>query len=77
MSLPDPTPALWAPNLRRTLTRFLARMDRRKARRQGLAWFLQAEAQWQQDYTAWWMEHGWHEGADNPATALYKLRARR
>lgn len=76
-TFPDPQPALWAPRLRRTLTRFFASADRRKARRQARVWLALVEADWHREYSTWWMDYGWREGADNPDTALFKLRASR
>lgn len=77
MTFPDPTPALAAPRLRAWLTGVFAWADRRKARRLTQAWLIQQDAAWRQQYIAWWMEHGWQQGADSPDVAFVKLQAAR
>ena len=74
-NLPPPSPALWAPRLRRLLAMFLAAQDRRLARKLSRRWIEQQDERWRQSYTAWWCEHGWQQGADPPDLAARKLRS--
>jgi hypothetical protein len=78
ITLPPPTgPALAAPRTRALLTRFWAWADRRKARHLSRVWLDAADARWRTEYTAWWNDHGWLNGADNPDLAYAKIQAGR
>lgn len=70
--LPPPKPVLWAPQSRRWLMRALERMDRRKAAKMAEQGASVLEAFWLRDYTEWWDEHGWLQGAPTPEQARHR-----
>ena len=74
--LPPPI-ALWAPRLRRWLTRFLSYMDRRTARRLADSHQTYLDHAWRTAYTEWWNDHGWLEGAPTPEQAWQWLHTHR
>lgn len=76
-TLPPPSPPLAWPRLRAWLATYFAWCDRRKTRILNRAWLEQQDGAWRQQYIAWWMEHGWQQGADTPDVAWLKMRASR
>lgn len=76
--LPPPLPALWAPKTRHGLMKALGWLDRRKASHGRLQTALKADAQWREDYLAWFIAYGWQQGAAHPADAWAQvIRSRR
>lgn len=74
---PLPPPIVWAPRLRRCVQRGFLRMDRREARRLAAINQTAVDWEWRRQYTYWWNEHGWSEGAPTPEQAWDFLVAER